>query len=398
MEPPVLCRTLEQDDSIRLLTLLPGLPDEKIRCSLIYTRLDSVLPFEAISYAWGDSNDRVDIELSGKIFATTRSLCDALHQFRRREESRLLWADAICINQDDFLERSQQVQIMSKIYSSAWRTLIWLGSVLSNTELSLPIRLHLDDLTFRVLNKTRHFPKSKWFAMMAVKPSEGGKLCIRWQQQVLDDGDFVGLNVGDLHEAVNNLFSRGWFQRMWVLQELAVSKTPVLCCGRWCAPWDSLFNSMIVFGTSDDILWSVAGLDAARAKYQEYGFVSSSLMTLLSFEFFATDPKDKILGVLGMARWSKPLNSTMTVEELYVSAIWSCFSEFDTCYPSPFVALAKVSERRNTKFSARLPSWKPDLSIPSGPNPPEFSWRSLTMYRAGGQAYQFQRNSLMAKL
>jgi hypothetical protein len=37
------------------------------------------------------------------------------------------WCDALCVNQNDLLERGQQVQIMRKIYSQSKHTFIWLG-------------------------------------------------------------------------------------------------------------------------------------------------------------------------------------------------------------------------------------------------------------------------------
>jgi hypothetical protein len=44
-----------------------------------------------------------------------------------------IWIDAICINQDDIIERGAQVQIMGEIYQTAWRLRIWLGEHSSNT-------------------------------------------------------------------------------------------------------------------------------------------------------------------------------------------------------------------------------------------------------------------------
>ena len=40
-----------------------------------------------------------------------------------------MWADAVCINQNDLDERSSQVSIMSKIYKYAKNCQIWLGTI-----------------------------------------------------------------------------------------------------------------------------------------------------------------------------------------------------------------------------------------------------------------------------
>jgi hypothetical protein len=62
-----------------------------------------------------------------KSVSVTRNLVEALRTFRHTRKSRVLWADAICINQQDLEERSLQVQLMTRIFSDASRVLIWLG-------------------------------------------------------------------------------------------------------------------------------------------------------------------------------------------------------------------------------------------------------------------------------
>jgi hypothetical protein len=57
----------------------------------------------------------------------TKNLAEALQCLTVTEESRFLWVDAICINQTDNSERSQQVRSMAKIYEDAKRVLSWLG-------------------------------------------------------------------------------------------------------------------------------------------------------------------------------------------------------------------------------------------------------------------------------
>jgi len=53
--------------------------------------------------------------------------------------ARVVWIDAICINQDDLDERSSQLQIMGDIYSQAQDVVIWLG----DDDGSLPITIPL---------------------------------------------------------------------------------------------------------------------------------------------------------------------------------------------------------------------------------------------------------------
>ncbi|KAH6863056.1 heterokaryon incompatibility protein-domain-containing protein, partial [Alternaria alternata] len=113
--------------SIRVLDLAPGTWDEPVNCSLRTVHLDDDDPrYEAISYAWGDHNDRKPVICNGYAITTTRSLFEALQRFRHVNTTRTLWADALCINQADGDEKTLQVRLMSYIYTKAVRVLVWL--------------------------------------------------------------------------------------------------------------------------------------------------------------------------------------------------------------------------------------------------------------------------------
>lgn len=81
----------------------------------------------ALSYVWGSQRDKVDIELNGTRFAITRNLHGALKRLRHRQRPRMLWVDALCINQKDSQERAAQVSMMAAIYGQTARGLLWLG-------------------------------------------------------------------------------------------------------------------------------------------------------------------------------------------------------------------------------------------------------------------------------
>lgn len=84
-------------------------------------------PFEAISYVWGPPARSHVILLDGHPLPITASLRDALLQTRLADQSRTLWADAICIDQRNKLEKGHQVAAMGRIYKTSKRTLICLG-------------------------------------------------------------------------------------------------------------------------------------------------------------------------------------------------------------------------------------------------------------------------------
>ena len=118
--------------SIRLLRLMPHENEStqrtKIQCELFdYTLEDpgkGAHLYEALSYTWGGSDKPRSISINKQNLAVTESVYAAPLRLRDRFFNRILWIDAICINQENLKEQGQQVQLMAKIYSKATRVLV----------------------------------------------------------------------------------------------------------------------------------------------------------------------------------------------------------------------------------------------------------------------------------
>jgi hypothetical protein len=126
-------QSLTSPTSIRLLRLSPS-PDTNapLHGSLIHANLNDLFrglisTYTAHSYVWGDRSQTGIIFLDSQEVAITLSLKYALRYIRDPTREFLIWADAICINQDDIAERSQQVEMMGRIYSTATHTTVFLG-------------------------------------------------------------------------------------------------------------------------------------------------------------------------------------------------------------------------------------------------------------------------------
>jgi hypothetical protein len=150
-----------ENSKIRLLHLHPGDFDDPIYCGIYHATIGKKLPnpkYNALSYVWGDATQTKPIQLGYykssrpevvrnwspdylpevncyETFQVTKNLENGLRYLRDRTLQRVLWVDAICINQSDIDERSLQVQEMGHIYRGAARVHIWLGSM---SEISLP--------------------------------------------------------------------------------------------------------------------------------------------------------------------------------------------------------------------------------------------------------------------
>src|SRR5690349_17905460 len=126
-------KPLTHDDEIRLLHLEPASADD-VHFTLHPARLSEEPSYEAISYCWGDENDTRVVYCEGEPLLITNSLYTGLKQLRHQDTVRVLWADAVCIDQNDISERNVQVGLMSRIYSQPSRVLVWLGDATPELE------------------------------------------------------------------------------------------------------------------------------------------------------------------------------------------------------------------------------------------------------------------------
>jgi hypothetical protein len=129
MPPRVFYDDLEHND-IRLLELVPANKQAQIECRLFKVAVSADPDYETISYVWGDPTDTETILCNNQAIEITVSLAQALRRFRpahSEDSPRILWADAICINQENLLEKNTQVPLMRGINSVARRVVIWIG-------------------------------------------------------------------------------------------------------------------------------------------------------------------------------------------------------------------------------------------------------------------------------
>lgn len=121
-----------EEGFIRLLRLLPSPTHQaEIHVDLIEYNLTpshtSSHSYEALSYVWGSLDTTSSILVGDKRLQVTPNLHAALSQLRDTVFPRVLWVDAVCINQCDDVEKALQIRCMARIYASAKRTIVWLG-------------------------------------------------------------------------------------------------------------------------------------------------------------------------------------------------------------------------------------------------------------------------------
>ncbi|KAF7443718.1 HET domain containing protein [Pyrenophora tritici-repentis] len=274
--------------AFRLLHLLPGAWEDDIsaelhECSMIECRNRYI----TISYTWGQPNEvpRVPIACNGKTVFIFENLCVALRRLRRPNHVLLIWVDALCINQDDTLERAHQVGLMGEIYSNSQETAIWLGEPASNEHDGRDL-LKADAKPSRIIwngderdksLRDAYFAdteRSHLFGVPAVDrswtengPDTFGALCLIhsfaedashaalntldkekvaairrygfgsiWQGLVLAKARVRGSRSSRVWEGLARLMSRPWWQRVWIVQETVLSRRATIHYGMLSAP------------------------------------------------------------------------------------------------------------------------------------------------------------------
>lgn len=301
-----LYTALPSASSIRLLQLHPSSrDDEPLSCSLhVYEDYRELPPYLALSYCWGHPRLRCEIICNDQAHTITETLHSALCQLRAKGEGyHTVWADAICIDQDNIPERNQQVSIMLRIYGYAQRVLIWGGPQDARSSEAL--------LTIRQL------------ASRVYEASGTDQSMPDWLRSVrLDDGmaDSLGAirAVGPSHfspqtwRTLWEFYQGGWFFRVWVIQEVrqcadvffmrgdseidwhlvALTATWLWCMSEsdggfhWKREHFPSFNSW----TNVKLMWEL-GLSTRR----EAPFL---MLLSLTRPFEAIDPRDKIFALL----------------------------------------------------------------------------------------------------
>jgi Heterokaryon incompatibility protein (HET) len=132
---------LPGDDSIRLLRLMPNRDvTAVIECQLLNYTLESgkgIHLYEALSYVWGNPDETVPILIGEHYFKITKNIHAALLRLRNHSFERIVWVDAICIDQADDQEKARQIRNMAKIYGQASCVIVWLGEGTNDSDQAL---------------------------------------------------------------------------------------------------------------------------------------------------------------------------------------------------------------------------------------------------------------------
>jgi hypothetical protein len=201
--------------TIRLIELEEGEPEEEISIRLLIAELDFAPQFEALSYVWGDPTVRTPISCNGRPLNITLNLHAALLRARYIDRPRILWVDAICINQRNNKECSHHVSFMNKIYEKAKKVIVYMGDDPDGraADVQSLLKEHVD--------RMKGYKTVKEMPVLA--PNDPLFSDNRWP-------------------ALATLMDCEWFKRAWVLQEVGVAKLPLVLYGKVEFKYRDLMN------------------------------------------------------------------------------------------------------------------------------------------------------------
>lgn len=356
---------------VRLVCLSPGISQEQgienapLKCSIKTFSLSEIPPYTALSYTWGcpdrifhllvsesanDSSESIETILS-----ITKSVEEALLHLRHPSLTLNLWIDQLCINQDDIVEKSTQVLLMKAIYEKASHVLVWLGPAVDGSDYLIDLLTEVGQEAFKVqiLEPDITTPERKQRFEASYKE--------------LTKPDRRGSDFNIPLESLRCFVDRAWWTRVWVVQELLVADLVTFVCGTRQISYQDLRNALYFYPFfTIKLLQELQSLTPSMKTIQGMGLVeryhaimalggaptnSAAMKILTSRHYYqnqiasgggqdlyrilvnshvvdesksrlgATDDRDKIYGILGLAKDADELgivpNYKNTTSEVY---------------------------------------------------------------------------------
>ena len=319
-----------------------------IRCLFTIASLDDEPQYEALSYVWGDTSDARFVVVEGRPFSVTASLYSALRHLRLQDQERVLWVDALCINQSDLREKMSQVSLMSRIYGQASQVVVWLSEGWNGSDMALEFlrKLAEDD-------------------MLHLDPLLNPSIRVH------------GLNMNSMELCGNliNLFNLPWWKRIWTIQEFVLAQKLVFQCSRSLITRETLFVATINFWRHKygcclqtdltyahpdfglSLLEALQGLSRLEHCASRKGESYNILIGLVMFYHLGvTDPRDRVYGLLGLGA-AESINLIKPDYTLSPEQVCRNLAVKSTERSGKLEFLSHLFEHENHKLPSFIPNW-----------------------------------------
>ncbi|KOS20759.1 Heterokaryon incompatibility protein 6 [Escovopsis weberi] len=360
------------------------------------------LPYEALSYEAGDTSaNTTSIRVNDRSLSISATLYEAIDAMRRhfkrsssRSQATCFWIDAICVNQRHAREKSQQVQLMGRIYSKADSVLMWLGPADRDSN----IALRFFERWGALLTNNRELQAILKQGDFQQDVSDRLSRSLISDMQRLGEDKFFGI---DRLDAVKRFASRSYWGRAWTVQEQSLARRGTILCGNRSVSASTFWSvAVALFHLRTEVsipqpeavtaiidlfpalslrLGTVRGSKAARDVYlaildhcvRTRGLFSSYrrhcddpvLHVLLEEprQLKSSDPRDRIYGLMGLLPDNKlPVQPDykLDVSQVY-TRYWTAELQKPTGVKILGILACQLDE--NDHALLHLPSWVPDF-------------------------------------
>jgi hypothetical protein len=307
--------------------------------------------YEALSYTWGEVGDRGIIVVEPQQSTVDRSpkprqvqvqenLIVALRHLRDPKTTRTLWIDSLCINQKDEDEKQSQVRRMGDIYRSAYRVIAWLGPEANSSSQAIETLKYIGDqieyLEGGHLSPSPDAVEHSWHDPKTELP---------YESQTWD--------------AVYSLFCRGWFDRVWVIQEILLGDSRALMqCGFDNIPFTIFRRAATCIKENHHLSKLEIRLRHLAKITNPWVGLSFDRVLRLGYERKCQNHSDYVYGVLGLA----PKKLAIKFRPNYHHSVSQVYTEMTLLYSNHVQRLDILQGACQHGRSLKLPSWVPDLT------------------------------------
>lgn len=352
MKNPIYAYTPLAEDQIRLLSVQKK--DGETFYGLIHVNFDKAPRYTALSYCWEDQVPDQSLDCAGSSVYVTSNVRDFLRYLATEGVPHYIWIDGLCINQVDISEKNHQVSFMKNIYTKASKVVIWLG------ESDECIDVAVQQIPY-VLPSAATYRGAKDGFEEALK-SYG-----------------ISIRESVFWNGIEALLSKPWFSRLWTFQEAVLPRNIEVRCGRNILSYDlmtsftralsndrnplSLFKDRRPSGSSADSqppgrkTWMRIAQCRDLIAKQPDSMLSFTMLLIYGRNLSASNPADKIYGMLGLARPS--MQRLISID--YARNYQDIYVHFMKIY------LAEGGESRLLNMvdghTDGLPTWCPNFAV-----------------------------------
>jgi len=322
------------EGEFRLLVIKAGQEGDTIECTLSNALHSDNPVYSALSYCWGSMSLLKSVHVNGHLFELGLNCEAAIRMLRQRDMDVSVWIDSICINQNSIEDRNTQVRQMRRKYQDARDVVVWLGEAEADSGEAVKI---LEQI-------------SKMGRYNTAQSSKTIGTDLQWA-------------------AVRKFFKIPWFERVWIVQEVALAKAISIHIGPYTIEWstfvkaiqwyiediDFVYKSIV---DSDSFFNNACSLREAWARRTFLEGSADSIQFLLGVfgHWKATCPSDKVYGLLGLSN-EHDAEGLLVDYDLSITQIFSNVVRFHIERDRRLDILAQC---HNPPIFQGLPSWVPD--------------------------------------